>query len=78
MVHNAAMDLAKMELALQRYQDSVAAVDAARADLEAEAAAALRSGDATPEDWADVGRLTGWSEQELRRLIAAADTIDLR
>ncbi|MEV5612794.1 hypothetical protein [Streptomyces sp. NPDC052225] len=72
------MDLTKTELALQRHRDAVAALDAARADLETEAAAALRSGDATPEDWARVARLTGWSEKELRRLVAAADSLDLR
>ncbi|MYT74895.1 hypothetical protein ACN2WE_37275 [Streptomyces sp. cg28] len=72
------MDVAKMELALQRYQDAVAALDAARTDLEAEAAAALRADDAVPEDWARVSELTGWSEQELRRLVTAADTLDLR
>ncbi|MFD8567185.1 hypothetical protein [Streptomyces sp. NPDC057694] len=72
------MDAAKMELALLRYQDAVAALDAARTDLEAEAAAALRAEDATPEDWLRVSELTGWSEPELRRLVAAADSLDLR
>ncbi|MFJ4713843.1 hypothetical protein [Streptomyces sp. NPDC088785] len=72
------MDAAKMELALQRYQDAVAALDAARTDLEAEAAAALRAEDATPEDWTEVSRLTGWDQQQLRRLVTAADTLDLR
>ncbi|MEB8338144.1 hypothetical protein [Streptomyces endophyticus] len=71
------MDEPKLELALQRYQDAVAALDAARTDLEVEAAAALRSSGATPEDWSHVSRLTGWTEQELRRLVDAAHQVDL-
>lgn len=77
MVHNAAMDEPKLELALQRYQDATAALDAARTDLEAEAAAVLRSSEATPEDWAQVSQLTGWTEEELRRLVDAAQQVDL-
>ncbi|MGY0488486.1 hypothetical protein [Streptomyces sp. WG-D5] len=71
------MDAPKLELALQRYQDAVSGLDAARTDLEAEAAAVLRSEDATAEDWSHVSRLTGWTEDELRRLVDAARQVDL-
>ncbi|MFI5663230.1 hypothetical protein [Streptomyces sp. NPDC051684] len=71
------MDEPKLELALQRYQDAVAALDAARTDLEAEAAAVLRSSEATTEDWTHVSQLTGWTEQELRRLVDAAQTVEM-
>ncbi|MGY0021503.1 hypothetical protein [Streptomyces sp. cg35] len=71
------MDTAKIELALQRYQDAVAALDAARTDLEAEAVATLRSGDGSPEDWAQMSSLTGWTQQELDRLMRAGDALDL-
>lgn len=40
------MDLARLELAVQRLRDAEAAIDAARADVEMEAVLALRRGQA--------------------------------
>ncbi|MER5888291.1 hypothetical protein ABT160_31100 [Streptomyces sp. NPDC001941] len=71
------MDTAKIELAVQRYRECVAALDAARADLEAEAAVTLRDSEQTPEDWTRVASLTGWSHEELARLVDAAGEVGL-
>lgn len=62
------MDTAKLELAAQRYREAEAALDAARADLQTEAIAALASTDERGAQ-ATVVRITGWSREYLRRLL---------
>jgi len=64
------MDTSDLELAAQRYREAVAALDAARTDLETEAAEALR--DSGPEGVAAVAEATGWSPEQLRELAARA------
>ncbi|MFF2525369.1 hypothetical protein [Streptomyces liangshanensis] len=62
------MDTAKLELAAQRCKDAEEALEAARADLRAEAVAALRSTDERGAQ-ATVAHLTGWRRSYLRRLL---------
>lgn len=59
---------AALELAAQRYAEAAAALEAARKDLETEAAEALRRGGTGSE--AAVAEATGWSPRELRELAA--------
>lgn len=66
------MDIAKLELAAQRYRDAEEALEAARLDLQAEAVAALEREDVQPGDESEVGRVTGWSPGHLRRLMESA------
>ncbi|MGW2031485.1 hypothetical protein [Streptomyces sp. NPDC001811] len=66
------MDTAKLELAAQRYREAEAALDAARADLQAEAVACLRTTD--ERDAQDtVVRITGWTPGYLRELVTTGD-----
>ncbi|MER5884875.1 hypothetical protein ABT160_13680 [Streptomyces sp. NPDC001941] len=67
------MDTAKIELALQRYQDAVAALDAARTDLETEVGAALGESRDDLDAWAEVSSLTGWSREDLTRIVQGAE-----
>ncbi|WP_328535328.1 hypothetical protein [Streptomyces sp. NBC_00344] len=63
------MDLTALELAVHRLRDAEAALDAARADVELEAVAAVRKGgpvdkvselcDLTPHDLLRMEKLTG-------------------
>ncbi|MEU6520464.1 hypothetical protein [Streptomyces sp. NPDC046978] len=62
------MDTAKLELAAQRYREAEAALDAARADLQAEALAYLRSTDERGAQ-ATVVRITGWTREHIRRMV---------
>ncbi|MFD7609742.1 hypothetical protein [Streptomyces sp. NPDC059828] len=66
------MDTAKLELAAQRYREAEAALDAARVDLRSEAVAAMRQ-DPQRGDQAVVSRITGWSREQIRLLMKAAD-----
>ncbi|WP_329458089.1 hypothetical protein [Streptomyces sp. NBC_01497] len=59
------MDTAKLELAVQRSREAEVALEAARADVRAEALAALQQ-DPGPEALAEVARVTGWSAGDLR------------
>ncbi|MEU6390800.1 hypothetical protein [Streptomyces sp. NPDC046939] len=66
------MDTAKLELAAQRYREAVEALEGAQFDLRTEALAALRQEDARPGDEDEVARITGWSREDLRRLVEGA------
>ncbi|MFF4746776.1 hypothetical protein [Streptomyces sp. NPDC001268] len=66
------MDTAKLELAAQRYREAEAALDAARAGLRAEAVAAMRQ-DPKRGDQAEVARITGWTREQIRLLMKAAE-----
>jgi hypothetical protein len=68
----ASMDTAKLELAAQRYRDAQEALDAARADLQAEVVSVLRSTDERGAQ-AQVARITGWTREQIRLLMKAAD-----
>lgn len=61
------MDTAKLELAVQRAHEAQEALDAALADVRAEAVAALRR-DSGAEAAAEVARVTGWSTAKVREL----------
>jgi hypothetical protein len=61
------MDTAKLELAVQRAREAQEALDAALADVRAEAVAALRQ-DSGAEAAAAVPRVTGWSAANVREL----------
>lgn len=64
-------DIAAIELATRRYREAAAALDAARTDLEAVVAQALREGGAEAE--AAVAEATGWSPEQVREAAAAAE-----
>jgi LmbE family N-acetylglucosaminyl deacetylase len=66
------MDTAKLELAAQRYREAEAALDAARADLQAEAVTFLKSTDERGAQ-ATVVRVTGWTREYLRRLLKSSE-----
>ncbi|NEB79090.1 hypothetical protein G3I40_28295 [Streptomyces sp. SID14478] len=66
------MDSAKLELAAIRYREAEAALDAARADVQAEALAFLRDTDESGAQ-AEVARITGWTGTHLRRLAKKAE-----
>lgn len=66
------MDTAKLELAAQRYREAEAALDAARADLQAEAVAFLRETDERGAQ-ATVVRITGWTREHIRRLVKSSE-----
>jgi hypothetical protein len=66
------MDTAKLELAAHRYREAEAALDTARADLRAEAVAAMRQ-DPKRGDQAEVARITGWTREQIRLLMKAAE-----
>ncbi|WP_031189792.1 MULTISPECIES: hypothetical protein [Streptomyces] len=66
------MDTAKLKLAAQRYREAEAALDAARADLRTEAVAAMRQ-DPKRGDQAEVARITGWTREQVRQVMRAAE-----
>lgn len=66
------MDTAKLELAAQRYREAEAALDAARAGLQAEAVTFLRETDERGAQ-ATVVRITGWTREYLRRLVKSSE-----
>lgn len=66
------MDTAKLELAAQRYREATAALNDARADLQAETVAALQQ-ERKRGDQAEVARITGWTREQLRLLMKAAN-----
>lgn len=65
------MDTAKLEQAAQRYRDAHDALDAARADLQAEVVSVLSSTDERGAQ-AQVVRITGWTREQIRLLMIAA------
>ncbi|MFE9849893.1 hypothetical protein ACFYPN_13910 [Streptomyces sp. NPDC005576] len=65
------MDTAKLQLAAQRYREAEAALDAARADLRAEAVAALQQ-DPKRGDQSEVVRITGWTREQIRTIMKTA------
>lgn len=65
------MDIAKLELAAQRYRDAEAALDSARTDLRAEVVSLLSSTDERGAQ-AQVARITGWTREQIRLLVKAA------
>lgn len=71
------MDTSRLEQAARRYRDAEAALDSARADLQAEAVDFLRSTDERGVQ-AAVVRITGWSREHLRRLKEKAEMEALR
>jgi hypothetical protein len=66
------MDTARLKLAAQRYREAEAALDAARADLRAEAVAALQQ-DPRRGDQSEVVRITGWTREQVRTITKAAE-----
>jgi regulator of protease activity HflC (stomatin/prohibitin superfamily) len=62
------MDTAKLELAAQRYREAEAALDAARADLQAEALTFLRQTEERGAQ-ATVVKVTGWTREYVRRIV---------
>ncbi|OEU88633.1 hypothetical protein DB35_17050 [Streptomyces abyssalis] len=64
-------DIAALELATQRWREAAAALDAARTDLEAVVAQALREDGGEAE--AAVAEVTGWSRERMREAVAAVD-----
>ncbi|GAA3717710.1 hypothetical protein [Streptomyces tremellae] len=56
------MDTAKLELAVQRYREAEEALEAAHADVRAEAVAALREAPGQ-EGEAEIARITGWTPE---------------
>jgi hypothetical protein len=71
------MDTAKLELAAQRYREAEAALDAARKDLRAEAVEAMHQ-DPKRGDQAEVARITGWTREQIRLLMKAAEEDERR
>ncbi|MGW2721469.1 hypothetical protein [Streptomyces sp. NPDC001492] len=65
------MNTAKLELAAQRYRDAHDALDAARADLQAEVISVLSSTDERGAQ-AQAARITGWTREQIRLLMKAA------
>lgn len=65
------MDTAKLEVAAQRYREAHAALDAARADLQAEVVSVLSSTDERGAQ-TQVARITGWTREQIRLLMKAA------
>ncbi|MFE9003047.1 hypothetical protein ACFYOY_13040 [Streptomyces sp. NPDC007875] len=66
------MDTAGLELAAQRYRDAQQALEAARADLQAKVISELRSTDERGAQ-AQAARITGWSREQIRLLMKAAE-----
>ncbi|MET7944271.1 hypothetical protein [Streptomyces sp. NPDC005302] len=66
------MDTAKLELAAQRYREAETALDAARADLQAEAVTFLRNTDERGAQ-ATVVKVTGWTREYVRRLVRGSE-----
>lgn len=66
------MDTAKLELAAQRYREATAALETARAELHSETVAAMRQ-DPKRGDQAVVSRITGWTREQIRLLMKAAE-----
>lgn len=70
------MTMAKLELAAQRYVEAEQALSAARDDLVVEAVAVLRAHRDRPAPTeVDVSRITGWSVEDVRRLLDEADAV---
>lgn len=66
------MHTAKLELAAQRYREAADALDAARIDLHAEVVAAMRQ-DPKRGDQAEVARAVGWTREQVRLVMKAAE-----
>lgn len=66
------MDTTTLDAAAKRYRRAEAALDKARADLTTEVVALLRSTDERGAQ-ADVARRTGWSREQIRQIMRAAE-----
>ncbi|WP_406444520.1 hypothetical protein OHB14_36650 [Streptomyces sp. NBC_01613] len=66
------MDTAKLELAAQRYREAEAALDSARAELQAEALAFLQQTEERGAQ-ATVVRVTGWTREHVRRMVRSSE-----
>lgn len=71
------MDTTALEAAAQRYRDAEAARDKARAALQAEVVAALRSTDERGAQ-AEAARITGWSREQIRQIKNKADSAETK
>ncbi|MEU0667165.1 hypothetical protein ABZ508_02690 [Streptomyces lavendulocolor] len=69
------MDTTALEAAAKRYQKAQAALDKARAELQAEAVAVLRSTDERGTQ-ARIARITGWTREQIRQIKLKADAAD--
>lgn len=67
-----AMDTANLEAAARRYRDTEAALDTARANLQAEAVTFLQQHDERGSQ-AAAARITGWSREHIRNLWKKAE-----
>ncbi|MFC8583316.1 hypothetical protein ACFUGD_01885 [Streptomyces sp. NPDC057217] len=66
------MDTTALDAAARRYRRAEAALDKARTELTAEVVACLRSTDERGAQ-ADVARRTGWSREQIRQIMRAAE-----
>lgn len=67
------MDTTALDAAARRYRRAEAALDKARTELTAEVVAVLRSTDERGAQ-AEVARRTGWSREQIRQIVRAAET----
>ena len=66
------MDTTALEAAAKRYRRAETALDKARADLQAEVVATLRTAEERGAQ-AEVARITGWSREQIRQIKNKAD-----
>lgn len=66
------MDTTALEAAARRYRKAEAALETARAELQAEVVAVLR-GSSERGAQAEAARITGWTREHLRKLLRRAD-----
>lgn len=69
------MDTTALEAATRRYRKAEAELDKARAELQAEAVAVLRSSDERGVQ-AHVARITGWTREQIRQIKNKADAAE--
>lgn len=67
------MDTTALDAAARRYRRAEAALDKARTELTTEVVAVLRSTDERGAQ-AEVARRTGWSREQIRQIVRAAET----
>lgn len=68
----APMDTTALDAAARRYRRAEAALDKARTELTAEVVTVLRSTDERGAQ-AEVARRTGWSREQIRQIVRAAE-----
>lgn len=66
------MDTTDLEAAARRYRKAEAALEAARADLQAAVVATLRATDERGAQ-ARVAAITGWTREHIRKLLLRAE-----